>query len=476
MSSHGAASRNVAAAACLAGAIILLLPAVLVGYAERALFDPDQFANRATAALDDRDVRSRVATEITDRLVLANASDLTTARPVIEGVVDNVVGGAAFQQLFRASVLDVHRALFARDSDTVTLSLADAGTVVGSALAVVRPSLERRFDEDARVTLLRRHVDERAAGLARLADRADLLAALLGGLVLVLAAAAIALAADRRRAVARLGAGAVAVGVVIVAGSIVARAVVLQRVGSDDRDVAGAVWDAFLGDLRTAGWVLAGAGAVLAAAAASMLRPVALGPSLVRLRRWVVTEPARPALRVLRALALIALGVLVVADPAAAVRLLATLAGIGLIYAGVLALLRLVYDPEQAAARTGARTGRRLVVASIAVLLIAGAARAVRRRGRRERGGAGRRRLQRPPRAVRPAARSRRAPRDAQLDVGAAAGLVLDPAGRADRGSALRRDPRAADRHALRRPARRTGGCGPTSPAAAPGSSPRRTA
>jgi hypothetical protein len=363
----------VAAAACLAGAIALLLPAVLASYAERALFEPDQFANRATAALHDQDVRSRVATEVTDRFVLANASDLTTARPIIEGVVDTVVGGAAFQQLFRASVLDVHRALFARDADTVTLTLADVGTVVGAALEVVRPSLARRFDEDASVTLLRRDLDERAAWLARLADRLDLLAALLGGLVLVLAAAAIALAADRRRAVARLGAGAVAVGVVIVAGSIVARAVVLQRVGSDDRDVAGAVWDAFLGDLRTAAWILAGAGAVLAAAARSMLRPVALGPALLRLRRWVVAEPARPALRVLRALVLIVLGVLVVADPGAALRLLATLAGIGLIYAGVLALLRLVYDPEQAAARTGARTGRRLAVAGIAGLMIAGA-------------------------------------------------------------------------------------------------------
>ena len=37
-----------------------------------------------------------------------------------------------------------------------------------------------------------------------------------------------------------------------------------------------AAWDAFLGDLRTAGWVIAGAGAVIAAAAASLVRPVAL--------------------------------------------------------------------------------------------------------------------------------------------------------------------------------------------------------
>jgi hypothetical protein len=363
----------VAAAACLAGAIVSLLPAVLVGYAERALFDPEQFANRATAALRDSDVQSRVATEVTDGLVLSNASDLVTARPIIEGVVSNVVGGAAFLQLFHASALDVHRAVFARDADTVTLTLADIGTVVKAALEVVRPSLARQLDEDARVTVVRREVDERAAWLARLAERIDLLAALLGGLVLVLAAAAVALAADRRRAVARLGTGAAAVGIAIVAGCVIARAIVLDRVGGDDRDVAEAIWDAFLGDLRTAGWVLAGAGAVLAAAAASLLRPVALGPALVILRDRVVGEPARPALRVLRALVMIAVGVLVVADPAAALSLIATLAGIGLIYAGVVALLRLVYRPEDAATRAGRRTGRRLAVVTIAAVLIAGA-------------------------------------------------------------------------------------------------------
>ena len=34
------------------------------------------------------------------------------------------------------------------------------------------------------------------------------------------------------------------------------------------------MWDAYLGDLRTTGWLIAGAGAVLAAAAASLIRPL----------------------------------------------------------------------------------------------------------------------------------------------------------------------------------------------------------
>ena len=60
----------------------------------------------------------------------------------------------------------------------------------------------------------------------------------------------------------------------------------------EDRAAAAAVWAAFLGDLRTFGWVLAGSGAVAAAAAASLVRPVAIEGTLVRAWRVATTEPA----------------------------------------------------------------------------------------------------------------------------------------------------------------------------------------
>jgi hypothetical protein len=376
--SHGAEPRRAArgrlATTCLAGAVVLLLPTVLAGYAQRTLLDSEQFANRAAAALQQESVRSRIAQEVTDDVVLANAGDLITARPIIEQVTADIVGGAAFRQLFRAGVLDVHRATFDRDRDTVTLTLVDVGTVVGAALEQLRPSLAAQIRDDTRVTVLRRDIDERATALARQADRIDLLAGILAALALALAAAGVALAADRRLAVARLGAGAAAVGIVIVVGYAVARSIALERVsGAENREVLGAVWDAFLADLRTAGWVLAGSGAVVAAAAASLLRPVEIEPALRRLRHWVVTEPSSPALRVVRGLALIVGGVLLVARPALVLGLVATLAGVYLVYAGLQVLLRLVYRPERAAAtRRLAHPGRRLAVAGIAAVVIAG--------------------------------------------------------------------------------------------------------
>jgi hypothetical protein len=89
--------------------------------------DSDQFANRATVALRDDSVRSLIAEQVTDQLVLSKAIDLIAARPLIESIVSGVVGDRAFTGAFRAGVRDVHRAVFDRDQHTLTLTLADVG-------------------------------------------------------------------------------------------------------------------------------------------------------------------------------------------------------------------------------------------------------------------------------------------------------------------------------------------------------------
>ena len=125
-------------------ASVFLLLAVVAGYARLAALDADQFANRATAALRADSVRTLIAERITDDVVLQRRADLVAARPLIESAAAGVVGGPAFTALFRSAVRDVHRAVFERDRDTVTLTVADVGTVLAAALAQVRPSLARR--------------------------------------------------------------------------------------------------------------------------------------------------------------------------------------------------------------------------------------------------------------------------------------------------------------------------------------------
>jgi hypothetical protein len=365
--------RSLVIAACT-----VTLLALVAGYARRAAVNSDQFANRAMAALRDDNVRSLVAARITDQVVLKNA-DLIAARPIIESAASAVVGSRAFTNLFRSAVRDVHRALFNRDKNTLTLTVADVGTVLGAALEGLRPSLARKVQSTGRVALVQRDVGSLSATLARLGDRIRALALLLLALSLVLVAGALAVSNDRRRTVAELGIGAAGAGVLLVVVYGVVRSLAIRHVeGPEDQAAAGAVWDAFLGDLRTAAWVLAGSGAVIAAAATSLIRPIDLREPLRRVVGWVATEPTRPALTILRAVAFLAVGVVVITEREAVLQLLLTGLGVVLIYIGVTAVLRLVYQPAAHDERPPPREvslfkRRRLLTALIAAGLIAGA-------------------------------------------------------------------------------------------------------
>ena len=366
--------------ACSSSSCLVSLPlALLAGYARRAVFNTDQFANRATAALVDENVRSVVAQRVTDDVVLRRQSDLLAARPIIESAASAVVGSRAFAGLFRAAVADVHRAVFQRDEDTVTLTVADVGSVLAGAVQVVQPKLARQVRAEQRVELLQADLGSVSADAIRTAHRVRLLFWICLALTVAFAAGAIALAGDRRRAVSALGIGVAIAGVVLIVAWSVGRSLVTGSFdGPDEQAASGAVWDAFLGDLRTAGWILAGSGAVVAAAAASLIKPVELEPRLRRLAGWIAAEPERPWARAARAAALVAVGILVLANRSAVIDLLVALAGVYLIYKGVEALLRLIYrpaaaEPAPAAPRDRGQVVRRLAVAGIAAVLVVGA-------------------------------------------------------------------------------------------------------
>ena len=299
-------------------------------------------------------MRTLVAEQVTDQLVLKRAADLTAGRPLIQSLVSSVVGGRAFSGAFRSGVRDVHRALFDGDQHTVTLALSDVGTMVAAGLEAVQPSLARRIDTTRRVEVVRRDIGSVTATAARAAEGIKVLALLLLLLAVGCAAGAIWLSADRRRTVVQLGVGA------------------------------------------------------------------------------AIGEPTRPALRVLRGVDLIVVGLLFLLARDAVLHLAFALAGLYLIFAGVGAILRLVYQPRpQQAGRpdkradTGPRSRRRRLVAPVlAALLIAGVIVAFI--------GSGGRRPLPPPRAVqRPHPAVQALPArgdagsDAQLDVGAAARVVL---------------------------------------------------
>jgi hypothetical protein len=344
--------RRVAARVLVVLASLSLLLALVAAYARQSTVNSDQFANRATAALADDSVSSLIAETITDEVVLKSEADLIAARPIIESVASEIVGGRAFRGLFRTAVRDVHRALFKRDKNTVTLTVADVGTVLAAALEQVRPQLARQLESTERVEIVRENIGSLSATLADISERVQILAILLIVLSLVFVAGAVIVAPDKRDTIIELGLGvAAAGGVLIVAYAITRSAVVNQLDTPEEQDAARGVWDAFLGDLRTEAWILAGAGAVMAAAASSLVKPLPFGEPIKVAAAWVGREPESRVRRALRGVALIAAGVLVLVDRNAVLALVLNAFGIYLIYEGVSAILRLVYRPEEHAER-----------------------------------------------------------------------------------------------------------------------------
>jgi hypothetical protein len=360
----------------LAGlAALALLSAVILGYASRAFFDSDRFAERAASALRDEAVRDEVSARVADELVEADPN-LVAVRPVLESVVGGIITSGAFQSVFRTGVADLHRSVFEQDQDTLTLTLVDIGTTLRGVLQALQPNLAKKLPAEGDVQLVDGELPAPAADLARLADAVRWLP-----IVLLLAGLAAAYGAGRVAPDGREGVLAVGVALTLVAAlAVVAlragEAMVLQGIDTQEgRDAARGVWGAFLGDLRTALILLAGAGAVVAAAASSLLRPVDLRTQFERAWGWVTYVPERPVWRALRAIVFVAAGVLIIVRNEEFLSLVATAVGLFVAYAGVAELMRLTVSAPEEEARVE-RRGRSALVASVVgagVILGAGA-------------------------------------------------------------------------------------------------------
>ena len=115
-------------------AAVLVCASAITGYVHRAVLNPEQFANRAVASLDEPAVREFLGARIAEAAV-QQAPDLVAVQPLIRGAATSVTGRAPFRSIFRSAVRDVHRTVLEQDRDTVLLTLPDVGLVVRGALA-----------------------------------------------------------------------------------------------------------------------------------------------------------------------------------------------------------------------------------------------------------------------------------------------------------------------------------------------------
>lgn len=357
-----------ASLAALAGGVSL--------YVREEIVDSSAFADRAVSALEQPTVHRVVAREITARVIEPAVPDILAARPVVQSAVKVVVGSKPFAHVFRLAALHGHRLLFARRGGNAVFDIADAGTVVVSALRKLAPKLARDLPKHADAILLTIRKRSFASHTLRVGDAVRVLGIVLPPVALALFALGIVVAPNRRSAITR---GAVAVGVTGVAFAIVfelfRRYVISHSYGgneigtADVRGAFGELWDVYLGDLLTWTLVVGAVGWVVAAASASVLGPYSAVANLKRLWALARQPPSGRASAARGALG-VALGLFVVLKPTLALRVAAVVGGCLLVYVGAGELLSATAPSEP---RVWRFRPRRLATAGgVAIACLAG--------------------------------------------------------------------------------------------------------
>jgi uncharacterized membrane protein len=372
---QGRGRRRASRGLAVLGALLLLIGAVFL-YARHAIFDAEGFSDRAIEAVEDERVREPLAEEIVDQLIRNSDPDLVNARPVLVSVTSSILGNRAFDAVLAEAAERAHRTLFTRDGDALVLNLVDGAALAIDGLRTVSPALAKDLPEDASARLNDLVASDVAVALVTTAEDVRFLGLALPALGLLALVLAVVVDRDRRRALL-----AVALSVAVASGAglalfLVGRAIVLSQIDEALRDAGAAVWDAYLGDLRT--WFILGLGAgLLLAAAVSARRRIDAAEPLRSLGN-AVSRPVSARARLARALLILALGVLIVLSPRSAVYLLAVAAGSYAIFFALTELLFLIAPPdEEPAARRGARRFLRPALAAAALVAVVATATAV---------------------------------------------------------------------------------------------------
>ena len=340
----------------LAVAAICLLFAGLFGYLASAVLDEDAFAARAASALDSDELRVEIADRLASRATLEQP-ELAASEAMLEDVVaDSVATSPAFRSAFRDGAVRLQRALVA-GSD------GEASLVVTGSSAAMRAEVQARLDltlpaiEDVPLLSLGQRGRERT--LRRLApatrDVAGPLAIGFGLAGVILLGVGFARGPDRRRAVWGAGLAVATAGGLAAAGVTAARDVALEGFDTGFGDaVVGAIWDAYMGDLRVWALAVCAAGLVVAAAAGGPR------PALSTL----LAPPASNGGRALRAGGLLAVAALAVQIPELVLHTGLVALAAGLVYVAAGDVLRALAPRVRATVVAGA------LLAMIAVAVV----------------------------------------------------------------------------------------------------------
>jgi len=378
-----AASRMRRFGAGLLGAfgILLILVALLLGYAARSLFNEGAFAQRVASSLEDPRVANFVAEQLADAVIKAKP-DLVGLRPVLVGVGRSVVTTPPFRAAVRRSARLVHHAVLSGAGKEIVLSVQDLDLLLES-MAESHPGLAKKIPPRVSAALGQLASlpgGERTVMLARFANRMRAMTFLFLFLGMALCAASAALANSHRVAILNIGLSLAGIGLLLAimaqfGGDLVG---VFARHTQNTPALAG-LGAAFLGGLMAWAIGLTLGGLVLAAASASLLERVLLRRMALRVQVWLAGPQPLMRLRLARGLLLTGAGAMLLVWPLPSLVVAAWLAGLLVGFSGLreafVASLHLLPQIERAApsARQAPRGNAIALVATLALLLLAGA-------------------------------------------------------------------------------------------------------
>jgi hypothetical protein len=355
------------------GALLLLVGGIAL-YLREEVVDEDAFAQRATAVIEDDAVSHALSRELAAEVSNSGPPQLVSARPILEGVFEALIGTQPFEDVFDQAARQANKVLFTRER-TVVLTLKDAVDVLRSALEGANPKLAEKIPKNLEPELASLSDNELATETLQLADDVRFLGILLPLLALVAFAGGIALAPDRRAGVTRTGLAIGLDGVFLLVALLAVKAYVLNHLEGDIltqdelRAAADGIWEGFLGDLE--GWALGVgvAGLILAAASSSLLEPTGVADRAGRLHQRLNAQPETTRGRVFRALAILAIGLFIVISPTLALQTVAVLIGAYMLFWGTSEILTVIQPPREAAAQVRQRAKRRVAIGAGVVAL-----------------------------------------------------------------------------------------------------------
>ncbi len=361
--------------------LVLASLSVLVGgvtlYVREEILNSSAFADRAVNAVHQPVLQYVVAREIAVQLLEPAVPDAIAARPVIVSAVELAVRSKPFAHVIHLAAEHGHRLLFQRKGGNALFDIADAGTVVTSALDKLAPKLAGDLPKRVEAILLTLRRRNFADVTLRVAEKVRLLAIVLPPVAVLLLALGIAVGPERRKAITRAG---IAIGVTGIAFAIffeLSRRWVLAHVyggyeltNANVRGAIGELWGAYLGDLLI--WTLAitGVAWLVAAASSSVLRPYSAAEGLRRVRA-LARRPVSTPVRVVRGASALALGVFAILKPTLALQVAAIVAGALLVYVALSELLSATAPAQLPTRRPRPRRRHAIAFGGVAATVVA---------------------------------------------------------------------------------------------------------